>query len=215
MATAFLALDTANVVKLRRFDPEKLKSYTGDKDFKYEDTPPVDTDWWGRFWKWFWSLLENTIENNVTGQLIGYLALALLIALAVFIIFKVMGIDLKIFSGKSKSIDIPYLESEDNIHEINFNQEIEAAIAANNFRLAIRLFYLQILKQLNDAGQIQWQPEKTNNAYVLEIQDAGKKHIFKNLTDQFEYVWYGEFAINRQEFDQIKTGFEKFKTPTS
>lgn len=203
-------LDTASAVRIRHLDPQKLKSYAEDRDFKYDDVAP-ETDWWTRFWRWFWHLLEDAFGSGPSGQFIGYAALIILVALALFVIFKVLGVDFKIFSRKSKSVEVPYSEVEDNIHEINFNEEIDKAIATGNFRLAVRLFYLRILKQLSDADQINWQPEKTNQTYISEITDASRKHTFKNLTDQFEYVWYGEFAINQQQFDQMRTGFENFK----
>jgi hypothetical protein len=214
MQTVLSKLDTASAVHIRHLDPQKLKSYAEDRDFKYDDVAP-ETDWWTRFWRWFWHLLEDAFGSGPSGQFIGYVALIILVALALFIIFKVLGLDLAIFSRKSKSVEVPYSEVEDNIHEINFNEEIDKAIASGNFRLAVRLFYLRILKQLSDANQINWQPEKTNQTYISEITDASRKHTFKNLTDQFEYVWYGEFAINQQQFDQMKTGFENFKPGNS
>lgn len=214
MQTVLSKLDTASAVHLRHLDPQKLKSYAEDRDFKYDDVAP-ETDWWTRFWRWFWHLLEDAFGSGPSGQFIGYVALIILVALALFIIFKVLGLDLAIFSRKSKSVEVPYSDVEDNIHEINFNEEIDKAIASGNFRLAVRLFYLRILKQLSDANQINWQPEKTNQTYISEITDASRKHTFKNLTDQFEYVWYGEFAINQQQFDQMKTGFENFKPGNS
>ena len=208
-------IDTLNAVRLRHFDTQKIKNYAADKAFRYDDVAPADTDWWGRFWRWFWHFLDDAVGSGPSGKLIGYIALGILIAFALFIIFKVLGVDLKIFSRKSKSLDVPYSEVEDNIHEIDFNAEIEHAIAAGNFRLAVRLFYLRILKQLSDAGQIQWQPEKTNQAYIAEINELTKKQTFKRLTDQFEYVWYGEFVIDRQQFESIKVGFENFKSSAS
>lgn len=207
-------LDTASVVRLRHLDPQKLKSYAEQREFKYDDVAP-ETDWWTRFWRWFWHYLEDAFGSGPSSQFIGYGALIILVAFALFIIFKVLGVDLNIFSRKSKPVEVPYSEVDDNIHEIDFNREIDKAIASGNFRLAVRLFYLRILKQLSDANQINWQPEKTNQTYISEITDASRKHAFKNLTDQFEYVWYGEFAINQQQFDQVKTGFENFKPGNS
>lgn len=215
MSIGLSKIDTVNVVRLRHLDPQKLKNYATNRDFKYDDTAPANTDWWGRFWRWFWQLLEDGLGNGPSSRFFGYIALAILIAFALFIIFKVMGVDLKIFSGKSKGVEVPYLETEDNIHEIDFNEEIDKAIDANNFRLAVRLFYLRILKQLSDADQINWQPEKTNQTYITEITNTASRSSFKNLTDQFEYVWYGEFAIDKQQFDKMKTGFENFKTSAS
>lgn len=212
MSVDFAKIDSTSIIPIRHLDTAKLKSYAADKDFIYDDTAPVNTDWWGRFWRWFWNLLEDAVGNGPSSRFIGYLALAILVGLIVYLIFRLMGLDLKFLSGKSKSIDVPYAEVEDNIHEINFNDEIEKAVAAKNFRLAIRLFYLRTLKQLSDANQIDWKPEKTNQAYIAELTDTNRKGLFKQLTDQFEYVWYGEFSIDKSQFDQLKSGFENFKS---
>lgn len=207
----FAKIDSTSIISIRHLDTVKLKSYAVDRHFIYDDTAPINTDWWDRFWRWFWSLLQDAVGNGPTGQFIGYLALGILVGLIVYLIFRLLGLDLKFLTGKSKSIDVPYAEVEDNIHEINFIEEIEKALAANNFRLAIRLFYLRTLKQLSDANQIDWKPEKTNQNYINELADLKHRSIFKQLTDQFEYVWYGEFSIDKSQFDQLKSGFENFK----
>ena len=112
---------------------------------------------------------------------------------------------------KSRSADLAYSESLENIHEINFDEAIEKAIASHNYRLAVRLLYLKCLKQLSDASLIAWTPEKTNNAYINELSDAGQRLSFKVLTRQFEYVWYGEFYIDDNVFKNINLMFQQFK----
>jgi hypothetical protein len=211
MITTFSNIDTARAVRLRHLDPQKLKGYAADRNFHYDNLAPVEADWWNRFWRWFWQLLQDAFGNGPAGHFIGYAALIILVALALFVIIRVLGIDLKIFSGKSKSVEIPYMETEDNIHGIDFNEEIDKAIALRNFRLAVRLYYLRILKQLSDADQINWEPGKTNQTYISELSDDLSRHTFKNLTNQFEYVWYGDFSIDQQQFDQLRNGFESFK----
>ncbi len=107
---------------------------------------------------------------------------------------------LNIFRRKSLSANLPYSESLENIHEIDFDAEIEKAVSQHNYRLAVRMLYLKCLKQLSDATLIKWQPEKTNSAYINELNDVVKRTAFKLLTRQFEYVWYGEFAIDGSTF---------------
>ena len=211
MSSLFLKIDSTSIIHVRRFDPQKLKSYAADRNFKYDDTPPVNMSWWDSFWRWFWSFIEDAIGSGPASRFIGWIALAILVGVVLYLIFKLFGMDLKFLSGKSKEIEVPYAEVEDNIHEINFTEEIEKAISTNNFRLAVRLYYLRTLKQLSDANQIDWKPEKTNQTYISEISDSNHQVLFRNLTNQFEWVWYGEFSIDRQQFDQIKPSFEGFK----
>lgn len=204
----------SSAVRLRNFDLQQLKEYSTQKDFQYEEQLALNTSWWDRFWRWIWELINGTLENRYSGSFIKYLLIAIVVAMVIFVIFKLMGLDLKIFSGKSKAIDIPYDESMENIHEINFNEEIEKAIAKGNYRLAVRLLYLRSLKLLSDAELINWQPEKTNQAYIDELKDEERKKEFKLLTLQFDYIWYGDFPIEKESFKTLKMSFDRFNVKT-
>lgn len=200
----------STTLTVRNFDAQKIKDYRTQKEFQYDDAAPMDTSWWDRFWRWFWDLFDGILENNYTGGFLKYMVIFVAAALVVFLVIKVIGLDLKIFAGKPKSVDVPYDESLENIHEINFGEEIEKAVSNGNYRLAVRLFYLQSLKLLNDRQLISWQPEKTNHAYVNEITDPGRRQDFGALTRQFEYIWYGEFFIDKDRFNVVRSSFERF-----
>ncbi|TKC07601.1 hypothetical protein [Pedobacter frigoris] len=206
-------------VALRSFDAKKLNSFKASKDFQYDDVPPQQESLWDRFWRWFWSLISRLFSNihslSGSGSFIKYLAITVFFALVVFAVIKIIGADLAIFSKKSKAIQIPYYETDDNIHEINFNEEIDKAISSGNYRLAVRLLYLLSLKQLNDKSLIHWLPEKTNQTYLSEIKDENNRIQFSTLTRQFEYIWYGEFMISKDNFTLVKNSFEQFNSQIS
>jgi len=207
-------LDTAKV-ELRKIDKSKLNTYSKDTDFIYDDAPAPQLSLWDRFWKWFWDMVNQILRNKVSGGAIKYFVIIALVALVVFIVLKIVGADLKIFSRKSKVVEVPYSESDDNIHEIDFNEEIEKAISSSNYRLAVRLLYLRALKNLSDKDLIHWLPEKTNQTYISEINDPEKRRAFSKITHQFEYVWYGEFFIDKENFNAIKDTFERFNLRSS
>ncbi len=100
----------------------------------------------------------------------------------------------------------------DNIFEINYSKEIEKAIAQHNYRLAIRLHYLQLLSQMSDKGIIDYKQERTNNAYVLQLAGSAFYAPFFDLTRSFEYAWYGRFTISDGAFKTIQDKFAHFKT---
>ena len=116
--------------------------------------------------------------------------------------------------GGARKVEVPYSESLENIHEINFDEEIEKAVALHNYRLAVRLLYLKCLKQLSDRNLIQWKIDKTNSAYIYELSDPNQRQTFSRLTRQFEFVWYGNFAIDQQAFGNINQMFQDFKKQT-
>jgi hypothetical protein len=122
-----------------------------------------------------------------------------------------LGINiLGIFRRKSATAPIPYSEFFEDINEINFDTEIEKAIAKHNYRFAVRLLYLRCLKKLSDGGLIEWQIDKTNSTYINELTDQRQREAFGILTRQFEYIWYGEFGIDGQVYKNIDSSFQDF-----
>jgi hypothetical protein len=215
---AVLRIDSSRV-NVRNFDKAALQAYSKQPEFKYGDISSEPSAW-TRFWRWFWHLFDfsklKIQPSDSFLQLVlkffEYLFILLGLGAIIFLILRLVGIDmLNIFRRKSKTADLSYSESIENIHEINFDADIERSIANRNYRLAVRLLYLKCLKQLSDASLIKWQPEKTNSAYIDELTDAAQQFNFKMLTRQFEYVWYGEFTIDDKIYSDINRSFQEFR----
>jgi hypothetical protein len=200
-------------VAVKKFDVTALNKLRADKDFDYKGDSVGKPSLWALFWHWLWDGITR-LFNRIPfgGQFLEYFVLGISAGFLAYVIFKSLGIDLsRAWRGEAAKADLPYSESLENIHEINFDADIERAIAQNNYRLAVRLLYLKCLKQLSDKNLIQWQIDKTNTAYIYELTDPQQKQVFSLLTRQFEYVWYGNFAINKQAFANIDLLFQNFK----
>ena len=115
-----------------------------------------------------------------------------------------------IFSKKPLETILPYDVLNENIHEIDYDKELQRLVGEGKFRLAVRLLYLRALKKLSDAQIIQWQPDKTNYNYLTEISKPELKNGFSDLTLQFDYIWYGDFPIDADKFEPIKQSFNQF-----
>ena len=209
-----LSIDTAKV-QLRNFDKTAIKNYNKQPEFQYNDSYE-GASLWSRFWSWVWHSIGELLFKGNRGNLLiiflRYFFILLGLCAIVFIILRLAGIDaLNIFRAKPASASLPYSESLENIHEIDFDADIEKAVAQHNYRFAVRLLYLKCLKQLNDAGQIRWDINKTNSAYVNELTNNEQRIAFNLLTRQFEYTWYGEFAIDAPVFTRINALFHEFK----
>lgn len=211
--STLITTESKNVpkVQLRTFDANALERFKANDDFQYAREVSITESLWDRFWRWFWQLMEKTFANEATGTAFVYLAILVGIGVVVFVILKLSGMDLmRILTGKSASLDVPYSETMENIHEINFDQNIQNAVNNGNFRLAVRLLYLKSLKKLSDSGLIDWQLNKTNSVYVNEIKHPDKKEEFSALTEQFEFIWYGEFFLEGSKFQQVESLFKNF-----
>ncbi len=207
----------------RKFKEDAIQQYRQQKEFNYEDT--AKSTWWDRLWEWIWRLIQDIFSGSPKAKPTGlspwvykvfkYLIITAAIAAVVFVVYKIFGLDLKFLTGKSKTVDVPYEESLENIHEINFDEQLDKAIADGNYRVAVRLLYLSTLKKLSDAELISWMPDKTNQAYVAEMQNEQYKAAFAQLTYRFEYVWYGEFFIDKESFGPIREAFYQFNQQLS
>ena len=122
-----------------------------------------------------------------------------------------MGIGPGSLFGKNNRFDpLNYAVGEENIHTIDFNEAIQQAVDDKNYRLAVRLLYLQSLKILADKGTIDWRIDKTNYAYGQELAGQPFQQSFLTLTREFEYNWYGNRAASPKEFESIRQTFSDF-----
>jgi hypothetical protein len=220
-APAVLKIDSASTVDVRHFDANTLKSYARQPAFKYNETK-VDLSWWERFWHWFWDwfiglfkfkkLPGNVFLSILTilWRVIEILVLLGAIVAIIYVILKGAGLDMRNVFRRQPAIAIPHSEFIENINTINFDAEIEKAVAAHNYRFAVRLLYLKCLKQLSDSGLIEWKLDKTNYAYISELKNDEQKTAFSSLTRKFEYVWYGEFLIDAGLYGDISSSFSNF-----
>ena len=191
-ATYSLPPDHAAPVALRRPTPERLRAFRQQREFQYVEVKSEQSTWdllRMRFWRWLAELLETR-----PGKLLWeYGIYAGLVVALVFVVLKLLQIDFTRAFGRSpRPAALSYDVQDEDIHGLDFNALLANAEMAGNYRLAVRLGYLHVLKQLTDQGLIRWQPDKTNHDYLFELPAGPLPAAFRELTRQFDYVWYGE-----------------------
>jgi hypothetical protein len=134
----------------------------------------------------------------------------LAIVVVTYFVVKVTGMDQNGLFGRSTKGLKNYELSQTDIHHISFDNEIKKAIGSGNYRLAIRLQYLQALKNLSDNGHIEWRINKTNTDYVVETNGKPFNNVFATLTSNFEYAWYGEKRVSKEQFLELQNEFQQF-----
>lgn len=98
-------------------------------------------------------------------------------------------------------------ENDVNIFELPYSDMLKKAYAEKNYRLAVRILYLQTLKMLSEKQIIQFQPDFTNLHYLGQLSQTNYYNDFFTITRHYEYVWYGEFSVPELVFEKIKTDF--------
>ncbi|MCR9286572.1 MAG: hypothetical protein NXI23_04190 [Bacteroidetes bacterium] len=152
---------------------------------------------------------QKSVEN--TG-FFKFLAILIAIALAVLVILHLMGTE-NLFAPKNKKIkttstEINIEDIEDNIHETELEGFIYQAIQNGDFPMAIRLYYMEIIKKLSLIKAIKWKKDKTNGEYLKELQGSKFHSSFKELTSIFERSWFGDAKINEVNFKKIEPKFQ-------
>ena len=128
----------------------------------------------------------------------------ILVCIAVFILLLVSWFvykkrpELFMRSGKRT---LPYAVEEDTIYGVDFPEGINEALSQRNYREAVRLLYLQTLKRLSDEKRIDWQPYKTPTQYINEV----RMPVFRQLTNHFLRVRYGNFEATEELFNSMKS----------
>jgi hypothetical protein len=165
---------------------------------------------WSRFWGHFfrWLLRKFTWVSTYTYEgFWRWVIYGLLAAAVVFVVLKLLQVDItRAFGRAPRRAALDYETLSENIHELDFPTQLREAEEAGNLRLAVRLGYLALLKQLSDNSLIDWQPDKTNQAYLRELasQRPALRPPFAELTRQFEYVWYGELPLTTAQYAEVR-----------
>lgn len=100
---------------------------------------------------------------------------------------------------------ISYTVQEDTIYGVDFQAEIAEALARRDYKEATRLLYLQTLKELSDKEVIDWQLYKTPTQYIYEVKPEDRREQFRDLTNRFLRVRYGNFEATEPLFNEMKS----------
>ncbi len=198
------AIDKSSVAP-RTVDEKQVRNLKAEDDFWYVDEAPKrakpkevkpkeGTPWFAQAW------FRNLLWFLIVGGFI------------VLLVWFLLTGNVQLFQKKaSRIVTKEDEELSENIFEINYSKEIESAVAAKNYRLAIRLMYLNLLKELSQKNIIQYRHERTNSDYVQQVFGTAYYKDFFSLTRSFEYTWYGDFKVTDETFARLQTEFNHFK----
>jgi len=131
---------------------------------------------------------------------------------AAFLMIYLSGSNVSLFRKSSKTIrsdEEAEIVTED-IFAINYQKEIDKAVAQQNYRLAVRLMYLRLLKNMSEKNIIQYKQDKTNFDYLMQLHGTRYYTNFFRITHNYEYSWYGKFDVSEEAYKVISRDFEQF-----
>jgi Domain of unknown function (DUF4129) len=105
-------------------------------------------------------------------------------------------------------VEITLENIEQYIHETDLERFLREALANQNYAQAVRLYYLQVIKNFSEQKAIFWSREKTNSDYLRELKSHRLFVPFRHATGLFEQVWYGNGALDAEQFARMEPAFK-------
>lgn len=154
-------------------------------------------------------------EYVPVGKRNWFQSLLWIIIIAVFvaaIMWYLMSSNVGLFSRKDVATGADSGEelTMEDIFAINYQKELQKAESAGNYRLAIRLMFLRLLKVMSEKNIIRYQQDKTNFDYLLQLHSTGYYNNFFRITRNYEYSWYGQFDVTEDAYRLVKSDFSQF-----
>ncbi|MEP2240482.1 MAG: hypothetical protein ABJI22_19095 [Maribacter sp.] len=208
---SIIKIDSSSVLTVRSNDEDLSKKYTGD-EFNYTFKTGESQNLLARFINWVGQGLHNVFGINISPQLlelIEYFIYFLLIILVVYLVVKLLINENfnSLFQKKAKAVSDINL-TEEHIEGIDINELLNTAIEQKDYRLAIRYQFLLTLQKLSKEDIIEWHFDKTNSDYFAEIEQPEIKRGFKKIAYLYDYIWYGEQAIDDIKYTKSVLDFE-------
>lgn len=205
--------DTTNR-KVVLFNEDFRKKYLNDDEFVYNQDEGEKT-FIARFWEKLQRFLKKLLGMGSSDKIsdINLIIIKIISGLIILIvIYFIVRLLMRhkgnwFFQKKNESIPIDINDTEQLIKLADFEQLIAEIESQGNSRQSIRLYYLWLLKDLKEKELIVWLPEKTNADYMSELKDESLRKQFSYLSYLYNYIWYGEFAINAEDYINAKSAF--------
>ncbi len=206
-------IDDTDIV-LQKFDLKFKTKYQSD-EFQYE-VKVAEKGIWDRFKEWlaYWFRKLFGLSDGVSSNAVNITLKTIAILIIVYVIYIIAKLILNkegqwIFGKSTTKKVISHEDIERNLKHIDFEKLIKETIKTGDKRLAIRYYYLWLLKKMSEQNIIDWNPEKTNSDYLYEIKSEKLKQDFNHFSYLYNYTWYGEFNIDEETFNKEKILLEK------
>lgn len=205
MPTLGITQSNDSMVQERPFDEAEWRKHTEHLD--YSEVQPI-----AKQQRDFFDMPSFNLPP-VVGMVLKIIFIIGLSALLIFLLVRIAGTQGFIQLGNRKiraygNRDITLENIDEHVLDATFEPFIQQALAAQNYALAIRLYYLWLIKDLALAQKIIWKKDKTNAEYIRDVENSNLSTSFRNLTSIYERTWYGEWGVDEAEFRNIEPQFK-------
>lgn len=194
--------------KPREFSQKKLNQFKNLEEFNYTEARRVNSNPIGQFLAWLWKNSFGYILGRGDATFWEIIIYFMAIFFIIFAIRQFIRIKISpVLYQSSNGLLIKQSYPDDNIFGKDFDSLLNASITEKDFRLAVRILYLMLIKNLNDNKKISWHFGKTNQQLSGEIENTNLRNYFLKLTWIYECIWYGKFNIDSAKFRSVHKNF--------
>ena len=188
-------------------------------DYPLEDVPEEKATQENDWFDWLNNIDLDFSETNVQ-IILGIL----LVALGVLIYRILDDVNLRRrLRGEEEEedkIEISDLEEERMVAEGVKQSLLERAESTKQFAVAVRLLYIQLLKELQDGGLIKYRRDYSNRDYQHQLAASSFLEEFRAVTADYERYWYGKYTVDqlsyrltKQKFTSLSADVRRATTP--
>ena len=196
------------------YDVQKIAVYQSDSRYDYlSQIDMPDYTWFDIVSRWFNRLINSLFSGKFGEQVTTPLLIIIFILILLTTLYFLYKTRPELFLRSKKTAPIPYCLEEENISLIDFDKEISNGLHVKDYRLVIRLLYLQTLRFLSENKLIDWQIHKTPTEYLYELSNKAMRQPFRLFTNHFLHVRYGNYQATHELYEtmldlqtQIKKG---------
>jgi len=214
-----LQYDTSTNLNPIDFSAYKIAELKNDPSFDYLKTVENDS-WWTRFKRWV-NMRYQQFTDWLFGDYKAYEFVAVLLKILPYLILGgfiglMIWLFMRLIPARSlfeeKEVPQVFLNDEENIvRSENIGELIDNAIIDGDYRLAVRYYYLQLLRQLNQKKLINYEFQKTNSEYLNEIKADNLQLQLKKVMRIYDFIWYGSFSLSEPDFHLAQRNFQELQ----
>ncbi|MBL0316327.1 MAG: DUF4129 domain-containing protein [Flavobacteriales bacterium] len=159
------------------------------------------------------SSIIDSLNEFFTSPLGKMLAIVIAASLLIFLIVKLISGKPIIANKKIKPLVEIDLENPDELpEEDTLERLLRIALERKDYKTAVRILYLSIIRQLAESKYIMWQKDKTNRDYLNEMRQRSHYRSFRDLTLVYEVIWYGDKEIADPDYQRVSQLFSNYQS---
>ena len=187
--------DTAVINNSEFFNRDQYRKAS--KEFKYSEPAAEDKS-------------EDKTSNKTDWSWLKYVSYAIVIGAIVFLIYRLI---LYAYAPENRKLKPNQFQLNETVDEPTIESDLESLLAdalkERNFREAIRIHYLLAIRKLNENKIVVYTIDKTNFDYVSEVGGHPAFTLFRDLTINFEKIWFGDVPADEKKFNSYLTNYTK------